>query len=137
MVFEQSEIESAVLDHFASIFDGKRVPVYADPEPVDQVELALHEIDQLLLGMPAGYKEDEFEELVCSPFSFNELESCLKDLPSGKAAGIDNIPNELLKHSSQQSRHYLQMLLNKILEEGEVPPELNKGKCMLIYKVSS
>lgn len=136
MVFEQSEIESVVLEHFSTVFDGKRVPVYADSEPVDQVELALHEIDQLLLGMPQGYKEDEFEEIVCSPFTFNELDSCLEDLPNGKAAGVDNIPNELLKHSSLQSKLYLQTLLNKILQEGEVPPDLNKGKCMLIFKVS-
>ena len=135
MVFEQSEIEEAVLDHFTSIFEGKRVPVYTAQEPADQVELALLEIDQLLSGMPKGYKEDEFEDLVCSPFLFSELETCLQQLPSGKAAGIDNIPNELLKHSSQHSKYYLQTLLNKILLDGEVPPDLNKGKCMLIYKV--
>ena len=135
MVFEQSEIESAVLDHFATIFDGGRVPVYVDQDPVDQVELALLEIDQILSGMPTDYKEDEFEGLVCSPFSMSELEGRLCDLPKGKAAGVDNIPNELLKHSSQHSKYYLQTLLNRILQDGEVPPDLNKGKCVLIYKV--
>lgn len=135
MVFEQTEIESAVLDHFATVFEGQRVPVFTDTGSVDQVELAKHEIDQLLSGMPTGYKEDEFESLICSPFSFVELESCLGDLPGGKASGVDNIPNELLKHSSQKSKLYLQSLLNKILEDGDVPSELNKGKCMLIYKV--
>lgn len=135
MVFDQSEIEDAVLAHFATIFDGKRVPVYAEQEPVDQVELALLEIDQLLAGSPTGFKEDEFEDLVCSPFLYSELETCLQELPNGKAAGIDNIPNELLKNSSQHSKYYLQTLLNKILQDGEVPPDLNKGKCMLIFKV--
>ena len=45
------------------------------------------------------------------------------------------IPNELLKHGSSTFKHYLMHFLNKILEEGSVPEELNIGKCVLIYKV--
>ena len=49
MVFEQEEIEEAVLDHFRDIFQGQRHPVYIDEAlPTNQAELALHELDQLL-----------------------------------------------------------------------------------------
>ena len=62
----------------------------------------------------------------------DELLSCLKN---GKAAGVDNVPNELLKNTKFKFRTYLLTFLNKIIEIGEVPEELNIGKCMLVYKV--
>ena len=65
----------------------------------------------------------------------DELDILLDGLPNSKAAGIDNVPNELLKNSSITFRIYLITFLNKILEVGEVPQELNVGKCMLVYKV--
>ena len=45
------------------------------------------------------------------------------------------IPNELLKNGSSVFKHYLMTFLNKMLEEGHVPEELNIGKCVLILKV--
>ena len=32
-------------------------------------------------------------------------------------------------------KQYLMTFLNKVLDDGAVPQELNLGKCMLIYKV--
>ena len=138
MVFEQHEIEDAVLSHFATIFEGKRVPVY-DVGVKDQVELTIMELDQILAKerQTPMFMEDQFESQVCPLYSFSELDQILKDLPDGKAAGMDNISNELLKHSSFESKLYLQTFLNKIIQDGEVPAELNKGKCMLIFKVCS
>jgi hypothetical protein len=46
------------------------------------------------------------------------------------------IPNELLKNSSYNFKQFLLVFLNKILEDGSVPEALNKGKCMLIFKVN-
>ena len=135
MVFEQHEIEDAVLSHFTTIFAGKRVPVY-DVVVQDQVELTIMELEQILAKEGPMFKEDQFESQVCPPYSFTELEQILRDLPDGKAAGIDNISNELLKHSSFESKLYLQTFLNKIIQDGEVPSELNQGKCMLIFKVN-
>ena len=134
MVFEQHEIEDAVMSHFSTIFEGKRVPVYTMGVQ-DQVELAMEELEQILAKESPMFKEDQFESQICPLYSFTELEQILKDLPDGKAAGIDNISNELLKHSSFESKLYLQTFLNKIIQDGEVPVELNQGKCMLIFKV--
>ena len=48
MVFEQSEIEAAVLEHFEVIFKGQRHPVYMEQAPIDHVQLCMDELDQLL-----------------------------------------------------------------------------------------
>lgn len=134
-MFEQAEIESAILSHFATVFEGKRVPVLAENDPVDQMELSLKELDQILSRETPSFKEDHFETMICNPFTFIELERTLSDLPNGKAAGADNLANELLKNSSYRSKFYLQSFLNKIILDGEVPVELNRGKCMLVFKV--
>ena len=135
MVFEQHEIEEAVLGHFSSIFEAKRVPVYSSVGVQDQVQLTIMELEQILSKEGPEYEENQFESKVCPAYTFTELEQILADLPDGKAAGVDNISNELLKHSSFQSKLYLQTFLNKIIHDGEVPVELNQGKCMLIFKV--
>ena len=135
MVFEQSEIEEAVLDHFKTIFEGSRVPVFTNTNDVDQVDIALQDIDQILASTTPSFQEDQFESDVVSPYSFSELESILDSLPPRKAAGFDNISNELLKNTNFDSRLYLQTFLNKIISDGEVPPDLNLGKCMLVHKV--
>ena len=44
MVFEQPQIEGAVIDHFDTVFDGQRIPVFpTGPDPVSQEELAISE----------------------------------------------------------------------------------------------
>ena len=52
MVFDQTEIENAILDHFGSIFQGKRVPIFPQDTAIDQVELTLLELDQILTSQP-------------------------------------------------------------------------------------
>ena len=135
MVFEQDEIEEAVLQHFSTIFQGTRVPVSTVIDDVDQVELALRDIDQILASDIPNVSENKFEDQICSPFSFVELDQILKELPNNKASGYDNISNEMIKNSSQTFRLYLQTFLNKIIDDGEVPSDLNIGKCILVHKV--
>ena len=89
MVFDQSQIEEAVMEHFEEMFKGKRIPVYLDKAPVDQVELALQEIDQILNEQDANFQPDHFEQKVCAPYSSVELDQILQKLPSGKASGYD------------------------------------------------
>ena len=89
MVFEQDDIEEAVLEHFGTIFEGKRVPVHIDEPFVDHVQLALDDIDQLLGQTEAVFEPDHFEEQVCRPYSLVELDQILQKLPSGKASGYD------------------------------------------------
>ena len=135
MVFEQDEIEEAVLQHFSTIFQGTRVPVSPVLDDVDQVELALRDIEQILASDIPNVGENKFEDQICSPFSFVELDQILKELPNNKASGYDNISNEMIKNSSQTFRLYLQTFLNKIIDDGEVPSDLNIGKCILVHKV--
>ena len=122
MVFDQENIEEAVLDHFGGIFDGKREPII---EPPTQPPLDHEQSSDC----------SKFESEVCAPYTMEELDEILDSLPNGKAAGVDNVPNELLKNSNFTFRLYLLTFLNKIMDLGEVPEELNTGKCMLIYKV--
>ena len=63
------------------------------------------------------------------------MDEILHDLPNNKASGYDRIPNELLKNSGSKFRMYLLTFLNRILEEGAIPEQLNIGKCMLVHKV--
>ena len=77
-----------------------------------------------------------FEDKICAPYTHSELDEILKNLPKNKSSGCDKIPNELLQNSGSKFRQYLIMLLNKVLEEGVVPSSLNRGKCVLVHKVS-
>ena len=136
MVFDQTEIEEAVLDHFEKIFVGQRVPVFpSSSAPSNQVELALSEMEQILNKDTPSFVPTMFEEQVCTPYSFTEMEEELDQLADGKASGYDKIPNELLKNTGFKFKLYLQTFLNKVMEDGKVAQDLNIGKCMLIYKV--
>ena len=106
MVFEQEAIEEAVLEHFATIFQGKRHPVYIDNTPVDHIAIALQEIDDILLHEPKSFESKKFEDQICPPFTFTELENTLAKLPEGKASGYDGVPNEILKNSSFNFKQY-------------------------------
>ena len=137
MVFDQTEIEEAVLHHFGIAFQGKRYPILTPETPPDQIDTAKAEIDLILLQNPTPLPATQFEDEVCSPYTFLELDHLLGKLPSGKACGYDKISNEMLKNSSFLFKQYLLIFLNKIIEDGSVPPDLNLGKCMLLFKVSS
>ena len=134
MVFEYSEIEEAVLEHFEEIFQGQRHPVYVQHAPVDHVQLCMEELDQLLDQESINYQTDKFQADVCAPYSYLELDKMLQNLPNGKASGYDRISNEMLKHASVKFRHYLLNFLNKIILTGIVPSDMNIGKSVLIHK---
>ena len=135
MVFDQTEIEEAILHHFSNVFQGKRHPCPEAVHTPSQLEAALAEYDQALGQHQPVFHATKFQEEVCPPYTFIELEEILKKLPSGKASGYDKISNEMLKNCSFTFKQYLILFLNHIIEEGTIPPDLNTGKCMLIFKV--
>ena len=138
MVFSQEEIEEVVLEHFSDIFKAQRVPIFSpNHDQVSQEDIAISEIEAMLKGANTSFDPSMFEDEVCPPYTFFELEEELSNLPNGKASGYDGVPNELLKNSGHRFRLYLMTFLNRILSEGGVPPDLNIGKCMLIHKVRS
>ena len=52
-----------------------------------------------------------------------EVEEAIRRLPKNKAAGIDDLPAELLKTDNQQMTKIICQLCNKILESGEWPTD--------------
>ena len=91
MVFDQSEIEEAVLEHFEKIFDAKRVPVFTAEDAVDHVSVVCQEIEQMLCDDSPKFNSNHFEEKICAPYSYVELSQILQKLPSGKASGYDRL----------------------------------------------
>ena len=138
MVFEQPAIEEAILDYFEDVFKGQRVPVFPSSghSCTSQTNQALQDMDIILQNVTPCFPPDKFEEQVCPPFTMSELSEELEHLPDGKASGYDSIPNELLKNSGSTFRSYLHIFLNKIMDEGVVPEDLNLGKCILVHKVN-
>ena len=61
MVFQQEEIEEAVLDHFTETFIGQRSPVYPDACYGDIISMSLTDITNILAGLPTDCPEDKFE----------------------------------------------------------------------------
>ena len=135
MVFEQADIEEAVLKHFKTIFEGQRHPVFTESSLSDQNLIALQEIDDILNQESISYQSNHFENDVCPPFTFTELEHTLESLPNGKATGYDRLPNELLRNCSKTFKQYLLIFYNQIISDGSVPELLNHGRCILVYKV--
>jgi len=88
MVFNLDKIDEAVMNHFSNIFNGERLPpISAKPTPPSQLDAIMTEIQQIIDG-DISYEPDAFEEVVCSGYTFPELDSELQKRPSGKACGM-------------------------------------------------
>ena len=133
MVFQSDEIDKVVLDHFREVFEAKSVPV--DEADDQEINAVINEIDQMLDKEQSYTDPHKFEDEMTSPYTYSELEEILLKLPTNKSSGYDNIPNEFLKNAGPVFRQYLLVFLNRILEDGVIPAEMNKGKCVLIHKV--
>ena len=136
MVFEQDEIEESVLHHFGNTFVGQTCPVSCLDPSSSQEQLSISDMNDIITKSSQSFSPAHFEDKICLPYSFNELDLILNKLAHNKASGYDCVPNELLKNSSFKFKQYLLTFLNKIIEDGAVPPALNVGKCILIHKVN-
>ena len=56
--------------------------------------------------------------------SFAEVSDAIKDLKSGKCAGIDNLQSEHFKYAHDSLSCLLSMILNAMLSHGYVPPKI-------------
>ena len=77
---------------------------------------------------------DEFSDILNSPITDDEIKISIKSLKNGKACGIDNITNEMIKCFSVKNLHVLRNLFNMVLESGEVPHDWLIGIIKPIYK---
>ncbi len=64
----------------------------------------------------------------------DEVEQALKKLKSGKAAGQDQIPAELLKHGGTSMIQVLTQLMNRCWEEEQIPDEWCQGMIVKLPK---
>ena len=136
MVFEQPEIEESVTSHFSKVFQASYSKTLHNSDSCTEVKEAMDNLDEMIGSESRpDIPSDKYEKVVCSPYTFSELDQILKDLPNGKSSGCDSVPNELMKNAGFKFKNYLLLFLNRIMDEGLVPNELNKGKCMLIHKV--
>ena len=80
IVFDQHEIKDVVMDHFSDIFCGQKIPVYERDG-----ELATEDL-------PEGerkFNSEHFEDIVCAPYSYSELDEILSNLQNEKSTGHD------------------------------------------------
>ena len=63
-----------------------------------------------------------------------ELLSAIRELKSGKAAGIDLVSNEFLKNLPENWLMYVLALFNKILEEENFPSDWSKVNMLMLFK---
>ena len=68
------------------------------------------------------------------PFTENEIRNFVKTLKNNKAAGIDGILNEFIKHTIDLLIPLYMKLFNKILDTGDIPEDWLAGLIIPIYK---
>ena len=67
-------------------------------------------------------------------FSVEELQAVLKRLKNGKAAGVDDIIAEWLKHGGERMTYALWVMVNSAWATEKCPQEWGKGAICLLYK---
>jgi hypothetical protein len=73
-------------------------------------------------------------EAINTRFTEEEVEKGIKHLRTGKACGVDNILNELIKYSPPEMTELLTKLFNVILDTGITPTQWSIGMIIPIYK---
>ena len=68
--------------------------------------------------------------------SREEIEIVIKELPKGKACGVDNICAELLQNMDEKGMEIMTNLINKIYNSGYIPEEFRKSIFVPLPKVS-
>ena len=79
-------------------------------------------------------KQRPIREELCEPITVNELAKALRSTRSGKAAGEDGIPAEVLKHGGPSLKAELLKLFNYCLESMALPQDFKDALIVTIYK---
>ena len=64
----------------------------------------------------------------------DELEAAISTLAVGKAAGMDGIFPEFLKHLGPKVKTWLLALNNKIMAKGQLPAAFKRSKIIAVLK---
>jgi len=70
-----------------------------------------------------------------APYSEAEINTALKDLKPGKAAGPDGMHSEFLINCGPNTRRWLSKFYTDIQQSGTLPPEFKKSKIIAIIKL--
>ena len=79
--------------------------------------------------------EKEVTQYECKqPFTYEELDKCIKKLKTRKSTGPDNIPNEAIIKADITTREIYLTILNEIYCNESIPTEWQEGEIIRIYK---
>ncbi len=73
-------------------------------------------------------------EQTLEPFTMEELQEAISSLKANKAAGLDSIPNEMLKHLGQKAKEWLLQLFNTCSESLKLPKKWKQAKVVALLK---
>ena len=68
------------------------------------------------------------------PIAKEEIDAAIKRLKKGKSMGPDNIPNEAIIELNQKNRNTLKEVLNRTLQDQDIPKSWETGTITRLYK---
>ena len=119
VVTDQKTILDIWEDHFRALSSTNSTATYSSEDEVER--LMLHSLDN----------EDYLFDV---PFVLEEVESVLKKLKLGKAAGHDGVQSEHLKFGGPTLRDWVLQICNAIVEAESIPRSLKTGIITPVYK---
>ncbi len=127
-VSDQVKIQEKVLDYFEKLFNGR----------LDREEDFVMDVEKLpdLLNDNLGRLSDADKEMFCQPFSMDELEFVIKNLPNNKSPGLDGLSNEFYKAVFPLIKNEYLAVQNLYQEEGKVSSEMRRGVTRLLPKTA-
>ena len=123
---------------------GKKVSQTQPPQPkpsdIAKRIFALSKSKRLPSDKSVTYKLHDIKRSQQAPlevskdFTLDELESAISALPVGKAAGMDDIFPEFIKHTGPKAKTWLLSVYNEILANGELPAAFKRSKIIAVLK---
>jgi len=95
-------------------------------------------VEELYKDENRGELDMDMDDLVNEVYtiSSDEIKAVIKELPKGKACGLDNISAELLQEMGEKGTEIMTSLINKIYKSGYIPEDFRKSIFVPIPKVS-
>jgi hypothetical protein len=123
---------------------GKNInhPAVSQPKPSD-VAKRIFSLSKLKRQSSDRYVNYELHDIkrsqqaqleVSKDFTMEELEAAINTLSAGKAAGMDGIFPEFLKHVGPLMKTWLLAVFNEILLSGQLPKAFKKSKVIAVLK---
>lgn len=90
--------------------------------------------EERLENIPRKDEEKTNTKNLKNRITSEELEKAINNMKMGKASGLDNIPNELIKHLGREARTKLLETFNNILDTDQIPEDWKKIRVRLLHK---